>query len=245
MNSFIHEPVCLITGGSSGIGLATARKFYESGYRVSICGRSQERLDQASELISGHTLVDSKQLLTVVADLDEPGQAKAFAEESLEHFGRIDVLINNAGVAPLSPFGAITEDSFEQLINVNVRSNFYLTQLAWNTMVKQRGGTIINVSSLAAVDPFVGFSTYGASKAWMDLLTHSLAQEGKSLNIRVCSVRPGAVETPLLRGLFPDFPVEQCVSPEAVAALVWKCVDLPDDYPSGSAFPITAPPAPV
>ncbi len=244
MSNVYQNPVCMITGGSSGIGLATARKFFDAGYRISICGRSQERLDEASKLIGNDPLADSKRLLTVVADLAEPAQAKAFAQESLEHFGRIDVLVNNAGVAPLSPFGAITEDSFENLINVNVRSSFYLTQLAWTTMVKQRGGTIVNISSLSAVDPFVGFSTYGASKAWLDLLTHSLAQEGKNLNIRACSVRPGAVETPLLRGLFPDFPADQCVSPQAVAEVVWGCVESPNDYPSGSAFPITADPAP-
>ena len=240
MSSFIQEPVCLITGGSSGIGLATARQFYDSGYRVSICGRSQVRLDEALKLISSDSVIDSKRLLAVVADLNQPTQATAFAQRSLEHFGRIDVLVNNAGVAPLSPFGAITEECFEQLINTNVRSSFYLIQMVWKTMVKQRSGTIVNVSSLAAVDPFVGFSIYGASKAWLDLLTHSLAQEGKDLDIRVCSVRPGAVETPLLRGLFPDFPAEECVSPDAVATVVWKCVTLPEDYPSGSAFPISA-----
>ena len=240
MSNVFKEPVCIITGGSSGIGLATARKFFDAGYRISICGRSQERLDEAAKLISaGDSLVDSKRLLTVAIDLEDTAQAKAFAQKSLEHFGRIDVLVNNAGVAPLSPFGAITEDSFEQLININVRSSFYLNQLVWNTMVKQGGGTIVNISSLAAVDPFTGFSTYGASKAWLDLLTHSMAQEGKVLNIRVCSVRPGAVETPLLRGLFPDFPTEQCVSPEAVAEVIWGCVDSPTDYPSGSAFPVT------
>ena len=240
MSNVFQEPVCIITGGSSGIGLATARKFFDAGYRISICGRSQERLDEAAKLVSaGDSLVDSKRLLTVAIDLEDTAQAKAFAQKSLEHFGRIDVLVNNAGVAPLSPFGAITEDSFEQLININVRSSFYLNQLVWNTMVKQGGGTIVNISSLAAVDPFTGFSTYGASKAWLDLLTHSMAQEGKVLNIRVCSVRPGAVETPLLRGLFPDFPTEQCVSPEAVAEVIWGCVDSPTDYPSGSAFPVT------
>ena len=240
MSNVFQEPVCIITGGSSGIGLATARKFFDAGYRISICGRSQERLDEAAKLISaGDSLVDSKRLLTVAIDLEDTAQAKAFAQKSLEHFGRIDVLVNNAGVAPLSPFGAITEDSFEQLININVRSSFYLNQLVWNTMVKQGGGTIVNISSLAAVDPFTGFSTYGASKAWLDLLTHSMAQEGKVLNIRVCSVRPGAVETPLLRGLFPDFPTKQCVSPEAVAEVIWGCVDSPTDYPSGSAFPVT------
>ena len=240
MSKVIQKPVCVITGGSSGIGLATARKFFDAGYRIAICGRSQERLDEAAKLVSGSSLIDAKNLLTIVADLDQIGQAKAFAQQSLEHFGRIDVLVNNAGVAPLSPFGAITESSFETLINVNVRSSFYLTQLAWNIMVKQRGGTIINISSMSAVDPFVGFSTYGASKAWLDLLTHSLAQEGKDLNIRVCSIRPGAVDTPLLRGLFPDFPPEQCVTPEAVADIVLGCVTSPSDYPSGSAFPIVA-----
>jgi len=115
-------------------------------------------------------------------------------------------------------------------------------QMTWNTMVKQRGGTIVNISSLSAVDPFTGFSTYGASKAWLDLLTHSLAQEGKDLDIRVCSIRPGAVETPLLRGLFPDFPSEQCVSPDRIAEEVWGCVNSPTDYPSGSAFPVIADP---
>ena len=240
MGNVFQEPVCIITGGSSGIGLATARKFYDAGYRVAICGRSQERLDEAAKLISAGALIDSKRLLAVATDLGAPAQAKAFAQKSLEHFGRIDVLVNNAGVAPLSPIGAITEASSEQLININARSGFYLTQLAWNTMVKQGGGTIVNISSMSAVDPFVGFSTYGASKAWLDLLTHSLAQEGKDLNIRVCSVRPGAVETPLLRGLFPDFPAEECISAQAVAEIVWGCVNSPDDYPSGAAFPITA-----
>ena len=122
MSNVFQEPVCIITGGSSGIGLATARKFFDAGYRISICGRSQERLDEAAKLISaGDSLVDSKRLLTVAIDLEDTAQAKAFAQKSLEHFGRIDVLVNNAGVAPLSPFGAITEDSFEQLININVR----------------------------------------------------------------------------------------------------------------------------
>ena len=240
MSTVIQDPVCIITGGSSGIGLATARKFYEVGYRIAICGRSEERLNEAANLIANNSLIDPKRLLTIVADLEKPDQAKSFGQSSLEHFGRIDVLVNNAGVAPLSPFGAITEDSFETLINVNIRSSFYLMQMVWNTMVKQRSGTIVNISSMSAVDPFVGFSTYGASKAWLDLLTQSLAQEGKDSNIRVCSIRPGAVETPLLRGLFPDFPAEECVAPERIAEVVWGCTNSPADYPSGSAFQITA-----
>ena len=106
-------------------------------------------------------------------------------------------------------------------------------------MIKSGGGTIVNISSLSAVDPFPGFSLYGASKAWMDLMTLALAAEGEEHKVRVCSIRPGAVETPLLRGLFPDFPADQCVSPQQVAKMVLGCVQEPQKYPSGKFFPVT------
>lgn len=238
MSEVNQKPVCLISGGSSGIGLATAKKFFAEGYRVAICGRSEDRLQLALEEIFDGSVQNSKLVYALPLDLAAPSASRRFAEESLEHFGRIDALVNNAALAPLSPFGAITETSFEDLVNLNIRSSFYLTQVVWNTMVKQRGGTIVNISSLAAVDPFPGFSLYGASKAWIDLLTHSLGQEGADMGIRVCSIRPGAVDTPLLRGLFPDFPVEECSSPQEVAAMVWECIASPEKYPSGEAFPI-------
>jgi NAD(P)-dependent dehydrogenase (short-subunit alcohol dehydrogenase family) len=238
MSDVNQKPVCLVTGGSSGIGLATAKKFFAEGYRIAICGRSNERLQLAGEAIFNGGTIDSKLLLALPLDLADPTAGRRFAEESLEHFGRIDVLVNNAATAPLSPFGAVTEESFEDLVNLNIRSSFYLTQVVWNTMVKQKSGTIVNISSKAAVDPFPGFSLYGASKAWIDLLTHALGQEGADLGIRVCSIRPGAVETPLLRGLFPDYPADECSSPKLIADRVWDCVCDPQNHPSGSAFEI-------
>lgn len=238
MSDVNQKPVCLVTGGSSGIGLATAKKFFAAGYRIAICGRSEERLQLARETLFDGGISDSKLLYALPLDLAGPAASRRFAEESLEHFGRIDVLVNNAALAPLSPFGAVTEDSFEDLVNLNIRSSFYLTQIVWNTMVKQKGGTIVNISSKAAVDPFPGFSLYGASKAWIDLLTHALGQEGADLGIRVCSIRPGAVETPLLRGLFPDYPADECATPEQIADMVWACVCDAQNYPSGSAFEV-------
>ena len=107
---------------------------------------------------------------------------------------------------------------------------------------RDAAATIVNVSSLSAIDPFPGFSLYGASKAWVDLLTEALATEGKECGIRVCSVRPGAVETPLLRGLFPDFPSDQCVSPDAVAEIILGCVASPEKFPSGGHFEVTTQP---
>lgn len=255
-------PVAIITGGSSGIGLATAMRFASEGYHVGICGRRSMALESAKEqILAAGKLTDSSgnrslECFTFVADLSDVDQAKKFAQAAIKKFGSIDVLVNNAALAPLAPFEEITAEDFEAIINTNLRSSFYLTQIIWRNMKRtaqtatesragnqknQQGrGVVVNISSLAAVDPFPGFSLYGASKAWLDLISLALAAEGRELGLRVCSVRPGAVETPLLRSLFPDFPADQCVLPERIADAVWRCVAEPKKFPSGQAFEITA-----
>ena len=174
----------------------------------------------------------------VLREFDE-ARAREVAAETVSRFGRVDLLVNNAAASPLSPFHEISPETFEATINTNIRSLFYLTQVIWKKMRDQRAGVIVNISSLSAVDPFDGLGFYGACKAWMDLMTQSLASEGADLGLRVCSVRPGAVETPMLRRLFPDFPSEQCVEPRRIAETVWGCVSEPENYPSGEAFTIT------
>jgi NAD(P)-dependent dehydrogenase (short-subunit alcohol dehydrogenase family) len=246
------KPVCLITGGSSGIGLATAKLFAAQGYHLAICGRNGNALSAARESILAETS-DDTECLTLVADLNDIAQAKKIAQDVIDHFGHIEVLVNNAGAAPLAPFEEISAESFEAAINTNIRSVFYLTQAVWKQMKQQlsaepssetgiRAGIVVNVSSLAAVDPFPGFSVYGACKAWLDLITVALAEEGKELGLRVCSVRPGAVETPMLRSLFPDYPEDQCLPPEAIAEVIMACVSEPDEWESGAAFGVTADP---
>ena len=235
------RPTCVVTGGSSGIGLATAKTFARRGYNIAFCGRNVEKLSAASDQIlkSFEGEDESIEALSVEIDLTDVEQAKSFTPIVLERFGRIDVLVNNASMAPLSNFEEIDAETFEATINIAIRSLFYLTQDVWKQMKAQGAGTVVNISSLSAVDPFPGFSLYGACKAWLDLMTHALAGEGSELGLRVCSVRPGAVETPMLRGLFPDFPAQQCVQPEDIADVVWGCVSDPEKYPSGQAFPVT------
>lgn len=235
-NKQTSRPTCLVTGGSSGIGLATAILFSQQGYDISICGRGQAKLKKAKRLIRAAN--GEIECLTIKADLIDIRQSEMVAEQTVESFGRIDVLVNNAAVSPLAPFEEITREMFESTINTNIRSLFYLTQQAWKKMKQQESGVIVNISSLSAVDPFPGFSLYGACKAWLDLLTHALAAEGSDQGIRVCSIRPGAVETPMLRRLFPEFPADQCVQPADVAQAVWQCVNDAQNYPSGQAFTI-------
>lgn len=227
--------VCLVTGGTSGVGLAILRRMAQRGYRVATCGRNPDRLKAAESEIR-EAEPDG---LFAQKDMSHPDQAKSLAEETIYKFGRIDVLVNNAAVAPLSALEDISSETFENAINVNVRSIFYLTQKVWCQMKVQGRGVIVNISSLAAVDPFPGFSLYGSTKAWLDLLTVALASEGQDLGIRVYSIRPGAVETPMLRGLFPDFPAEQCVSPDDVARLAQQLVLHPEQFQSGRAYNVT------
>lgn len=232
------RPGCLITGGSAGIGLASAKLFAQHGYNLLICGRDSERLDQALEEIQDQ-VSDARNLVTVVCDLAEPGAAEVLASTAIEKLGRVDVLVNNAAVAPLAMLDEISNEVFEQTIEVNVKSIFYLTQAIWRHMKSQCRGVVVNISSLAAIDPFPGFSLYGSTKAWVDLMTTALASEGAEHGIRVYSVRPGAVETDMLRGLFPDFPADQCVSPEDIANKIWQCVSQPEQHESGRHFAVT------
>ena len=230
-------PVCLITGGSDGIGLATARQFCEADYRVAICGRSTERLENARQSLEE---ISGKGIIAIQADISAPDQAVELVRETIDRLGRIDVLVNNAGTAPLATIEATGDKMLDEVIDTNVRAPFVLIRSVWPHLKANRGGTIVNISSMAAVDPFPGFSIYGASKAWLELLTRALAAEGVDDNIRVCAVRPGAVETSLLRGLFPDFPAEQCVTPQRIAEAVWRCVAEPINCPSGETFQIVS-----
>lgn len=228
------QKVCLITGSSSGIGLATARRFAKEGYCVSICGRRSGPLESAAASIG-----DSDAVLAVCGDVGDAELRKRLLTKTLDKFGRVDVLVNNAGAAPLADFESIDTEVFESLFNINIRSAFHLSQSVWPILKQNGGGTIVNISSLAAIDPFPGFSIYGASKAWLETFTKAIAAEGTDHAIRVCCVRPGAVETDLLRGLFPDFPADQCVSPEDIANKIWDCVADSEHHPSGEAFTVS------
>jgi NAD(P)-dependent dehydrogenase (short-subunit alcohol dehydrogenase family) len=223
---------CVITGASRGIGLAIARRFARGGNRIVAAARDEGRLRQAAEQIR----TAGGECDAVAADVATLEGARRLIDRARTSFQRVDVLVNNVGAAPLSAVEKTSDADFEAAIAANCAAVFYTTRAAWPIMREQGGGTIVNISSMSSVDPFPGFSVYGACKAWVNLFTKAAADEGKAVGIRVFAVAPGAVETDMLRSNFPKIPREQTLDPDDVAGLVEAVCDRRMDHSTGQTI---------
>ncbi len=185
--SGLDNKIAVITGGSSGIGLATARRFIADGAQVIITGRKKEALNEAvSEL--GAQATGFRSDVTKFEDLDY-----LFAEIE-KQFDRIDILFANAGVAPLAPFEMVTEAEFDTLFNINVRGLFFTIQKAL-PLLAESASVILN-ASVVAQKGFANTSVYSATKAAVRSLGRTLAAELSPRGIRVNVISPGLTETP-------------------------------------------------
>lgn len=220
---------CVITGASRGIGLAIAQRFAAANYDLVIAARKSGPLSEAAEALRA----GGAEIEALPVDIATPRGARELIDVALDRFGRLDVLVNNAGIAPLCPIEQMSDEDFEAVMRINTAGVFYPTRAAFAAMRAGGGGTIVNISSLASINPYPGFAVYGATKAWVNLFTKAIAGEGKPHGIRVYSIAPGAVETPLLRSLFPDFPAEQAIAPDEVAAAVAAVCEPPWQRASG------------
>lgn len=209
-------PVAIVTGASRGIGLATALRLGAGGHALVIAARNAAGLQSAVERLR-HENVPCE---AVPVDVGTPAGAREVVQIALTRFGRVDVLVNNAGAAPRAALESLTDEHFQQVISANVASVFYMTRGVWTHMRQRGGGVIVNVSSVASMDPFPGFSVYGAAKAWVNVFTRAVAEEGRPHGIRVFAVAPGAVETRMLRDNFPDFPADRTLDPTDVARVI-------------------------
>ncbi|GHC78329.1 SDR family NAD(P)-dependent oxidoreductase [Limoniibacter endophyticus] len=188
----LEGKIAVITGGNSGIGLATAKRFVAEGAEVFIAGRRQEELDRAVEVMgSGVTAVQGD--VSRMDDLD-----RLFATVRAKS-GRIDILFANAGLGKLAPLGAIDETSFDLTFNVNVKGTLFTVQKALPLM--RAGGSIILTGSTTGSMGTPAFSVYSATKAAIRNFARSWALDLKGTGIRVNVLSPGATETPGLKGL--------------------------------------------
>lgn len=224
----IEKRVALVTGGGSGIGYASAERMLRAGWRVVISGRSMRRLEHAAlnlrAEVGGESGADG--VVPVVADMGDAPSVKRLIDEVVGRLGRLDALVNNAGVGRVLPIERTDLDAIREAYGVNAIGAAYAIHLVWPVFVKLGAGCVVNVSSYAALDPFPGFLAYAATKGALNVMATSCAKEGAAHGIRAFSVAPGAVETELLRSAFDEtvVPAATCLKPHHVGRVIADCV---------------------
>ncbi len=193
MNKNIAGKVVVITGASSGLGESAARYLAARGAKVVLAARRAERIEALAEEIR----IAGGEALAVVTDVAHFEQTEALMKVTYDTFGRIDVVLNNAGLMPLSPLEARRVDEWHQMIDVNIKGVLHGIGSALPYMKAQRSGHIINVSSVAGHVVGAGTAVYAGTKFAVRAISEGLRQEVKPYNIRTTIVSPGAVDTEL------------------------------------------------
>jgi len=189
----MKEKAVVVTGASSGLGRATARLFLENGARVGLMGRRKHQLEDAAG-----SYVETGQALLSPTDLSDERQTESGFLDAVERLGRLDVLVNAAGILKAGDITATSTALWDESMNINLRSVFHLMKLSV-PYLEQSHGSIVNVSSVTGLRAFPGVLAYCVSKAGLDQLTRCAALELASKGIRVNAVNPGVVVTELHR----------------------------------------------
>lgn len=216
------RPVAIVTGGGRGIGAAIASHLAQDDYQVVITGRT------SGDLVAGAGRMGAD---FIVSDVTVPGSAESVVDQVIQRHGRLDVLVNNAGIAGSGgPLSETNVDSWWEVMTVNVYGPMAHMRSALRHMIPNGSGTIFNICSYAATRPTPGNSAYGASKAALARLTDSVAAECQTAGVAVLNLSPGLVDTDMTRGvpIFQGLPPEDWDPIERIGQLVVALLDRPD-----------------
>lgn len=223
----LENKVVIVTGASSGIGEAIARELAGDGCRVMLVARREERLKSlASEL--------GDQCGYFTADVTKLDQVKSMASTTLEKFGQIDVIINNAGVMPVAPMSDLKVDDWHQAIDVNINGVLHGIAAVLPHMLERGSGQVINIGSVASLKVFPGFSVYCGTKFAVKAISEGLRQETAG-KLRVTTIYPGAVESELIAASNDQERADQLnenfefISPTAISRAVRYAIEQPED----------------
>jgi meso-butanediol dehydrogenase/(S,S)-butanediol dehydrogenase/diacetyl reductase len=217
-------PVAVVTGGARGIGLAIARWFLDHGRRVALLD-----IDADTLAATERDLADPSRVLAIVGDVALPGQVEPAIERVAARFGRIDALVNNAGIAVFKPMQETTYAEWSRVLAVNLDGPFVCTQACTPHMLRAGGGAVVNIASISGLRASTLRAAYGTSKAALMHLTRQQAVELGNLGIRVNAIAPGPVDTamakavhsPEIRASYHDaIPLARYGTPEEIAAAV-------------------------
>jgi 3-oxoacyl-[acyl-carrier protein] reductase len=230
----LENKVALITGGSRGIGKGIVEVFAQQGAHVAFTFNSSA---EAANALAKELSEDGVQVRAYQSDAAQFDQAEALVSKVLEDFGSVDILINNAGITKDNLLMRITEEDFDRVIEVNLKSVFNMTKAIQRTMLKQRHGSIINMSSIVGVQGNAGQTNYAASKAGIIGFSKSVALELGSRDIRCNVIAPGFIETEMTQKLDEatvqswrdGIPLKRGGSPEDIAN---TCLYLASDLSS-------------
>ncbi|MCF2494796.1 MULTISPECIES: SDR family oxidoreductase [Dyadobacter] len=229
----IKGKVVVITGASSGMGEAAAKHLANLGASVVLGARRADKIEKLSQQIKDN----GGKSLAIAVDVTKRDQVKQFVDSAVKHFGRVDVILNNAGIMPLSPIDRLNVDEWDTMIDVNIKGVLNGIAAVLPYMKKQKSGQIINTSSVAGHKVFGGSAVYSATKFAVRALSEGLRIEVKPYNIRTTIVCPGAVKTELLEHI-SEADIQQAnqdyvgavgISPDSFARVVAFAISQPDD----------------
>ena len=200
----IHDgKVIVVTGSSRGIGLSIAQKLSEQGASIVVMGRNLSTAREACATLA------TKTSIALRCDVSVEEDTLAMADTVMDTFGKVDALINNAGIFPVKLFEDMTLEDWNQVIGIDLTGTFLATKAVYPIMAKQKQGKIINVASVAGRIGGFGLTHYSASKGGVIAFTKALARECARLNIQVNAVAPGIVETDMAKSNFPAFSLKE------------------------------------
>jgi NAD(P)-dependent dehydrogenase (short-subunit alcohol dehydrogenase family) len=227
----LGNKVAVITGGARGIGLAIAKAFVREGAAVVIADISREGAEEAAAGLEKQ----GGRAVAVAVNVADPASVSAMVASTLDALGRIDVLINNAGVGGNTPFLELGLEEWNKIISINLTGAFLVAQACAREMVKAGGGKIVNIASLSGQRGGNGRAAYGSAKAGLELLTKVMAVELSPHNINVNNIAPGAIETEMAKYAHDQatraaynylIPMARYGTPEDIAeAAVFLCSD--------------------
>ena len=195
-----ENKVCVVTGGAQGIGRAICLAFAREGADVLLGDILVDKAKQLSEEIRSM----GRKSVAVELDVAKSDQIRSMVKTAMDTFGKIDILVNCAGIFTRSPLEDLPEEDWDRVISVNLKGTFISGQAVAKEMIRQGGGTIVNIASMAGHAPLINLGAYSPSKAAVIMLTKMMACEWAKYNIRVNSLSPGPTNTPLFDKIYED-----------------------------------------